>query len=46
MLEGKLILHIKIHQLYQRKLKIDQIAKELKIAKAAVYKYLNITLKK
>ena len=37
------MLHIKIHQLHQRKLKIAQIAKELKISRPTVYKYLNMT---
>lgn len=42
-LEEKLMLHIKIHQLHQRKFKIAQIAKELKISRPTVYKYLNMT---
>lgn len=37
------MLHIKIHQLHQRKFKIAQIAKELKISRPTVYKYLNMT---
>lgn len=37
------MLHIKIHQLYQKKFKIAQIAKELKISRPTVYKYLNMT---
>ncbi|PPA68454.1 IS21 family transposase [Jeotgalibacillus proteolyticus] len=37
------MLYIKIHELHKRKFKIAQIAKELKISRPTVYKYLGMT---
>ncbi|WP_154655289.1 IS21 family transposase [Pontibacillus halophilus] len=37
------MLYIKIHQLSERKFKITQIAKELKISRPTIYKYLGMT---
>lgn len=42
-MEEKLVLHIEIHQLRKRNLKITQIANHLKICRNTVYKYLNMT---
>jgi predicted transcriptional regulator YheO len=41
-LEEKLMLFLRIHQLYERKFKIAQIAEELKISRPTVYKYLEM----
>ncbi|WP_299095718.1 IS21 family transposase [uncultured Metabacillus sp.] len=37
------MLYIKIHELHKRKFKVAQIAKELKISRPTVYKYLEMT---
>lgn len=42
-LEEKLVLYVKIHELSKRKFKVTQIAKELKISRPTVYKYLEMT---
>lgn len=42
-LEEKLVLYVKIHELRKRKFKVAQIAKELKISRPTVYKYLEMT---
>lgn len=42
-MEEKLVLHIEIHQLRKRNLRIAQIAKQLKISRNTVYKYLDMT---
>ena len=42
-LEEKLVLYVKIHQLRKKKFKVAQIAKELKISRPTVYKYLEMT---
>lgn len=42
-MEEKLVLHIEIHQLRKRNLKIAQIAKQLRISRNTVYKYLDMT---
>lgn len=42
-LEEKLVLYVKIHELHKRKFKVAQIAKELKISRPTVYKYLEMT---
>ena len=42
-MEGKLVLHIEIHQLRKRRLRIAQIAKRLKISRNTVYKYLDMS---
>lgn len=43
-LEEKLVLYVKIQELHKRKFKVAQIAKELKISRPTVYKYLDMTL--
>lgn len=42
-MEGKLVLYIEIHQLRERKFRIAQISKRLKISRNTVYKYLDMT---
>ena len=42
-LEEKLVLYVKIQELRKRKFKVAQIAKELKISRPTVYKYLEMT---
>lgn len=42
-LEEKLVLYVKIHELRKRNFKVAQIAKELKISRPTVYKYLEMT---
>lgn len=42
-MEEKLVLYIEIHQLRERKLRISQIARKLRISRNTVYKYLNMT---
>lgn len=42
-LEEKLVLHIKIHQMYQQNMKVAQIATALKVSRPTVYKYLKMT---
>lgn len=42
-MEEKLVLHIEIHQLRKRKLKVTQISNQLKICRNTVYKYLDMT---
>jgi len=42
-LEEKLVLYVKICELRKRKFKVAQIAKELKISRPTVYKYLEMT---
>ncbi|WP_197205645.1 IS21 family transposase [Cytobacillus firmus] len=37
------MLYIKIHELHKRKIKVAQIAKELKVSRPTVYKYLEMT---
>lgn len=37
------MLYLSIHQLHKRKFKVSQIAKELKVSRPTVYKYLNMT---
>ncbi|MBU8596993.1 helix-turn-helix domain-containing protein, partial [Alkalihalobacillus clausii] len=37
------MLYIKIQELHKRKFKVAQIAKELKISRPTVYKYLEMT---
>jgi predicted transcriptional regulator len=41
-LEEKLVLYVKIHELRKRKFKVAQIAKELKVSRPTVYKYLDM----
>ncbi|MBG9657122.1 hypothetical protein ABE24_20740, partial [Cytobacillus firmus] len=43
-MEEKLVLYVKIQELHKRKFKVAQIAKELKISRPTVYKYLDMTL--
>lgn len=38
------MLYVKIQELHQRKLKVTQIARELKVSRPTVYKYLEMTL--
>ncbi len=42
-MEERLVLYIDIHRLHERNLRVSQIARELKIARNTVYKYLNLT---
>ena len=42
-MEEKLVLYIHIHNLRERKLRISQIARQLKISRNTVYKYLKMT---
>jgi transposase len=42
-MEEKLVLYIDIHRLHERKLRISQIAKQLKVSRNTVYKYLDLT---
>ena len=42
-LEEKLVLYVKIHELRKKKFKVAQIAKELKVSRPTVYKYLEMT---
>ena len=42
-MEEKLVLYIDIHRLHERRLRISQIAKQLKISRNTVYKYLDMT---
>lgn len=42
-MEEKLVLYTDIHRLYEKKLRISQIARELKISRNTVYKYLDMT---
>ena len=42
-MEEKLVLYIDIHRLHDRKLRISQIARQLKISRNTVYKYLDMT---
>ncbi|WP_338838105.1 helix-turn-helix domain-containing protein [Kurthia gibsonii] len=42
-MEEKLVLHIEIHQLRDRGLRIVQIAKRLRISRNTVYKYLDMS---
>nr|BAD18152.1 transposase A of IS643 [Halalkalibacterium halodurans] len=42
-MEEKLVLYVKIHELRKRKFKVAQIAKELKVSRPTVYKYLDMT---
>ncbi|RTQ86065.1 IS21 family transposase [Lysinibacillus telephonicus] len=42
-MEEKLVLYIDIHRLHERKLRISQIARQLKVSRNTVYKYLNMT---
>lgn len=37
------MLYLNIHQLHDRKFKITQIARELKVSRPTIYKYLNMT---
>ena len=38
------MLYVKIQELHKRKLKVTQIAQDLKISRPTVYKYLEMTL--
>ena len=42
-MEEKLVLYIEIHQLRERRFRIAQIARRLKISRNTVYKYLDMT---
>lgn len=42
-MEGKLVLYVEIHQLFKRKMKIAQIARQLEVTRGTVYKYLNMS---
>ena len=42
-MEAKLVLYIEIHQLRERRFRIAQIAKRLKISRNTVYKYLDMS---
>lgn len=42
-MEEKLLLYIEIHQLRERRFRIAQIAKRLKISRNTVYKYLEMS---
>ncbi len=42
-MEEKLVLYLKIKDLHKQKFKVAQIAKELKISRPTVYKYLQMT---
>ena len=42
-MEEKLVLYIRIQELHKRKFKVAKIAKELKISRPIVYKYLEMT---
>lgn len=42
-MEEKLMLYIEIHQLREKKLRVTQIAKQLKISRNRVYKYLDMS---
>lgn len=42
-MEEKLVLYIEIHQLRERRFRIAQIAKRLKISRNTVYKYLDMS---
>lgn len=37
------MLYLDTHQLHDRKFKITQIARELKVSRPTIYKYLNMT---
>lgn len=42
-MEEKLVLYITIHQLREKRLRVTQIAKQLKLSRNTVYKYLSLT---
>lgn len=42
-MEAKIVLYVEIHQLYKQGLNVSQIAKQLKISRPTVYKYLSMS---
>lgn len=42
-LEEKFMLYVEIHQMYKRNFTVSQIAKQLKVSRTTVYKYLDMT---